>query len=102
MLGKSLMREMAAQGIEIHDHVVPAAVRRSGPAQDAGRGGWTRVRRASIACFGRSGATPMSQASIWKQAGVAADDGGFIVTDGFQNTNVPGIYAIGDVTGRAP
>lgn len=27
---------------------------------------------------------------------------GFIVTDEYQNTNVPGIYAIGDNTGRAP
>ena len=35
------------------------------------------------------------------KAGVAVDDGDFVVTDGFQNTNVPGIYAIGDVTGRA-
>jgi len=29
------------------------------------------------------------------------DDNGFIPTDEFQNTNVPGIYAVGDVTGRA-
>jgi len=36
-----------------------------------------------------------------RQAGVAVDDCDFVVTDGFQNTNVPGIYAIGDVTGRA-
>jgi glutathione reductase (NADPH) len=36
-----------------------------------------------------------------RRAGVAIDDCDFIVTDGFQNTNVPGIYAIGDVTGRA-
>lgn len=34
-------------------------------------------------------------------AGVATDLRGFIPTDLFQNTNVPGIYAVGDVTGRA-
>jgi glutathione reductase (NADPH) len=34
-------------------------------------------------------------------AGVATDVNRFIATDGFQNTNVAGIYAIGDVTGRA-
>jgi glutathione reductase (NADPH) len=34
--------------------------------------------------------------------GVRVDAQGFVVTDGFQNTNVEGIYAIGDVTGRAP
>jgi glutathione reductase (NADPH) len=35
------------------------------------------------------------------KAGVAVDDSDFVVTDTFQNTNVPGVYAIGDVTGRA-
>jgi glutathione reductase (NADPH) len=34
-------------------------------------------------------------------AGVVMDDRGYIVTDEYQNTNVDGIYAIGDVTGRA-
>jgi glutathione reductase (NADPH) len=34
-------------------------------------------------------------------AGVATDGGGFIPTDRYQATNVPGIFAIGDVTGRA-
>ena len=36
-----------------------------------------------------------------RRAGAALDDCNFVVTDGFQNTNVPGLYAIGDVTGRA-
>ena len=35
-------------------------------------------------------------------AGVATNPSGFIVTDDFQVTNVPHIYALGDVTGRAP
>lgn len=34
-------------------------------------------------------------------AGVSTDDAGFIRTDAYQNTNVPGIYAVGDVTGEA-
>jgi glutathione reductase (NADPH) len=34
-------------------------------------------------------------------AGVAMDERGYIPTDEFQNTNVPGVYAVGDVTGRA-
>lgn len=35
-------------------------------------------------------------------AGVHMDEGGFIPTDEFQNTNVRGIYAVGDATGRTP
>ena len=34
------------------------------------------------------------------KAGVAVDKSGYAVTDLFQNTNVEGIYAVGDVTGR--
>jgi glutathione reductase (NADPH) len=34
-------------------------------------------------------------------AGVEVDKQGYIVTDEFQNTSVAGIYAVGDVTGRA-
>lgn len=33
-------------------------------------------------------------------AGVHADEQGYVPTDAFQNTNVPGVYAVGDVTGR--
>lgn len=32
---------------------------------------------------------------------IKSDDAGFIPTDDFQNTNVEGVYALGDVTGRA-
>lgn len=35
-------------------------------------------------------------------AGVTVQPNGIIATDEYQNTNVPGIYAIGDITGRAP
>jgi len=34
-------------------------------------------------------------------AGVEYDERGFIATDEYQNTNVKGVYAVGDVTGRA-
>jgi len=35
------------------------------------------------------------------RAGVALDGAGFVATDMYQATSVPGIYAVGDVTGRA-
>ena len=37
-----------------------------------------------------------------KNAGVEIDDNGFIVVDDFMRTNINGIYAIGDVTGKLP
>ena len=100
MLGKSLMREMREQGISIYPQVVPTAVRedsglktlmaadgRSFPGFDCLL--WAVGRASNVAGLGLSA------------AGVAIDDADYVITDGFQNTNVPGVYSIGDVTGRA-
>jgi len=100
MLGKSLMRDMREQAIAIHEHVVPARVR----LEPGGR--------TLTAADGRE--FPGFDCLLWAvgraanaagldlgKAGVTVDDSGFIATDGFQNTNVAGVYAIGDVTGRA-
>ena len=100
MLGKSLMREMRDQGITIHEHVVPARVHeRSGMKTLTAVDGrdfpgfdcllWAVGRAANVAGLDLN------------NAGVAVDDCQYVATDGFQNTNVPGVYAIGDVTGRA-
>jgi len=100
MLGKSLMREMRAQGIVIHTGVVPAALEAHAAKRTltdaAGREFadfdcllWAIGRAASVADLDLA------------RAGVALGAGGFVATDAFQNTNVPGVYAIGDVTGRA-
>jgi len=100
MLGKSLMRETRAQGMTIHERVVPSAVReRDGLMTLVASDGrefagfdcllWAIGRSANVAAL------------ELKSAGVALDAEDFVVTDAFQNTNVPGVYAIGDVTGRA-
>jgi glutathione reductase (NADPH) len=100
MLGKSLMREMREQGVTIHPRLLPASVRETAglktltTADGREHAGfdcllWAVGRTANVAGLDLS------------NAGVALDDSEYIVTDGFQNTNVPGVYAIGDVTGRA-
>jgi glutathione reductase (NADPH) len=100
MLGKSLMREMRDQGIIIHHHVVPAQVR-----EESGLKTLTAVDGREFAGFDcllwAVGRAPTVSGLDLRRAGVAVDDCNFVVTDGFQNTNVPGLYAIGDVTGRA-
>ncbi len=47
------------------------------------------------------GRKPNSDPLNLKAAGVEVDEHGYIPTDKFQNTNVAGVYAVGDVTGRA-
>ncbi|MEE9142450.1 MAG: FAD-dependent oxidoreductase, partial [Gammaproteobacteria bacterium] len=47
------------------------------------------------------GRSPNTSGLWLDAAGVDTDDAGFVPTDEYQNTNVEGVYAIGDVTGRA-
>jgi len=100
MLGKSLMREVSALGMVVQENVVPAAVRDvSGKKTLVAHDGreftgfdcvlWAIGRDANVAGLDL------------QKAGVALDDSSYVITDGFQNTNVTGVYAIGDVTGRA-
>jgi glutathione reductase (NADPH) len=114
MLGRSLMRELRAQGMTVHEHVVPAAVRevpsavKDVPSAVNGQSG----SRTLVAADGRE--FPGFDCLLWaigrsanvarldlENAGIELDAAGFIATDAYQNTNVPGVYAIGDVTGRA-
>jgi dihydrolipoamide dehydrogenase len=46
------------------------------------------------------GVAPNSEGIGLQAAGVATDKRGFIAVDEYLRTNVPGIYAIGDVTGK--
>ena len=101
MLGKSLMRETRAQGMTIHEHVVPAAVTADGDLKT--------LVAADGRCFDgfdcilwAIGRTPNVAPLGLKAIGIDQDAFDFILTDDFQNTNVPGVYAVGDVTGRAP
>jgi glutathione reductase (NADPH) len=100
MLGKSLMREVRAQGMIINERVVPAAVREAaGKKTLASADGreftgfdcilWAIGREANVAGLDLH------------KAGIALDDGNYVITDAFQNTSAAGVYAIGDVTGRA-
>ncbi len=100
MLGKSLMREVRAQGMIIQERAIPAAVR-------AQAGKKTLVMEdgrefAGFDCVLWAIGRDANLAGLnLEAAGVATDDLGFIGTDEFQNTNAAGVYAIGDVTGRA-
>ncbi len=48
------------------------------------------------------GRKPNSDSLNLERAGVSMNRRGHIETDKFQNTSVEGVYAVGDITGRAP
>jgi len=100
MLGKSLMREMRERGITVHTHVIPSAVREISGLKTLVAEDGREFPGFDCVQWGVGRAANVAELDLSK-AGVAVDDSDYVVTDGFQNTNVPGVYAIGDVTGRA-
>jgi len=101
MLGEEALGMLRDAGVEVVLHASPAALTRSGrgelelKSRDGRRLGpfdcvlWAIGRAASV-----------EELSLEK-AGVALDVSGFVATDKYQACSAPGIYAIGDVTGRA-
>jgi glutathione reductase (NADPH) len=101
MLGENLLATLRDEGVEIATHAPPAALRRLPggqieiTAEDGRRLGpfdavvWAVGRRANSEQLG------------CETLRVLRDEAGHIRTDKYQETNVTGVYAIGDVTGRA-
>lgn len=100
MLREGLMEETVNAGVNLITNNEVAAVERE------------KAGRLAVHCRGGIALTGVD-ALIWAvgrrpatadldlaAAGVAMDPEGFVATDPFQNTNVPGVYAVGDVTGR--
>jgi glutathione reductase (NADPH) len=99
MLGEAVLREMIADGMEIHvnAHVHRAERERDGIALDCVEGLKARGFDCVLWAIGRE---PNTAGLDLAAAGVATDREGHVMTDEWQNTNVAGIYAVGDVTGR--
>jgi glutathione reductase (NADPH) len=100
MLGKSLMRETRAQGMTIHEHVVPAAVKDLSGLKTLVAADGREFEGFDVLLWAIGRSANVSRLDL-NLAGVRIGDGDFVATDEFQSTDVPGIHAIGDVTGRA-
>ena len=100
-LGEQLAGIMRDEGVDLSVQAAPAALARNAAGQlqldlaDGRRLGpfdaviWAVGRIAAVAGLGLD------------QLRVVRDASGFVRTDAYQETNVSGLYAIGDVTGRA-
>lgn len=100
MLHENLMEAMRADGIEFVTNTLIDGLRREADGSctvlcstGTRLGGFDTV----IWAVGR---TPSTAALDLNHTGLAADQLGFVMTDAYQETGVPGIYAVGDVTGR--
>lgn len=101
MLRETLMEEMQDSGINIITNSSVSEVSRDGEGtlRVSCRGGITLTGLDSL--IWAIGRIPNTDELDLPAAGVEMDEKGFVPTDEWQNTNVAGIYAIGDVTGRA-
>jgi glutathione reductase (NADPH) len=99
MLRKVLMDQMRRDGIVIETAAAPAAAHRSTAgieleATDGRRFGGFDLLLWAI------GRAPNTGGLALEHTGVRMDEEGFVPVDEWQDTNVAGIHAIGDVTGR--
>jgi glutathione reductase (NADPH) len=99
MLQRGLIEAMEAEGVRFAWHTTPASLTRGadGLVLQATDGRQLGPFDAVLWAIGRE---PVSADLGLESAGVATDADGFIPTDQYQVTNVPHIYAVGDVTGR--
>jgi len=100
MLGETILKILRAEDVEVVTRATPAALTRTTAGLelqtlDARRLGpfdallWAVGRGGVVEDFGL------------ERAGVELDTQGFIATDPYQATSAPGVYALGDVSGRA-
>ncbi len=106
MLGEVSLEIMRADGIEVITGAWPESIHDLGggrlelAVRDGRRIGpvdtvlWATGRTAFVERLG------LERAGRAGEPGVELDPSGFVATDKYQATSVPGIYAIGDVTGR--
>ena len=93
---ETLLQVMAQDGIQLHTHAIPHEVVKNVD------GSFTLKledgREQNVDCLiwaiGREPATDVINLDV---TGVETNEHGFVKVDKFQNTNVPGIYAVGDI-----
>lgn len=102
MVRETLMETMLNAGVNVETGREVVRVDRL----DDGRLSITESRGAKVEPFDEIvwaiGRVPNTDELNLPSTEVKTDDGGNIPVDAFQNTNVDGIYAVGDVTGKYP
>jgi len=98
-LRDALMESLAADGIEVHTHLqVERLVREGRGITVAGRDD-TRIEGLDTVMWA-VGRRPLTAGLGLEDVGVDLDDRGHVRVDDYQDTNVDGIHALGDVCGR--
>jgi glutathione reductase (NADPH) len=94
-----LLEEMEESGIAVMRPARIAAIERDDDSLAVQIDGKHRMTGFDVVLWA-TGQRPNTNQLMLERCGVATDENGFVTTDDYQNTNVPGIYAVGDVTPR--
>jgi glutathione reductase (NADPH) len=100
MLGEALRDEMLRQGIELVQLCMPRALGRSASGELALERDGGPALSGFDAVLWAIGRRPETRGLGVETVGIVPDGDGHIPVDAFQNTTTPGIYSVGDVTGR--
>ena len=100
LVAQHLEKNLRLAGVEIVTDAMPWAVTRDGTELALHMADGREFRGFSTVLWA-IGRVPNTRDLGLEHAGVTVDAKGWIPVDTYQNTNVAGIYAIGDVTGRA-
>lgn len=98
MISETLVEVMNAEGPQLHTNAIPKAVVKNadGSLTLELEDGRSETVDCLIWAIGRE---PANDNINLEAAGVKTNEKGYIVVDKYQNTNVEGIYAVGDNTG---
>lgn len=96
LIVETLLEVMKTDGIQLHTHSIPSEVVKNadGTLTLKLENGESQTVETLIWAIGREPATDVINLQA---AGVETNARGFVKVDKFQNTNVPGIYAVGDI-----
>ncbi len=101
MLSDTLVEQMAKHGPTLHNHSTPQRIEKLNDGRlvvHLSNGKTIGPVDTLVWAIGREPATDNINIAA---TGITLDKRGFIPTDKFQNTEIDGIYAVGDNTGRA-
>lgn len=98
MISETLVEVMNAEGPQLHTNAIPKAVVKNadGSLTLELEDGRSETVDCLIWAIGRE---PANDNINLEAAGVKTNEKGYIVVDKYQNTNIEGIYAVGDNTG---
>ncbi|MGM0594548.1 MAG: glutathione-disulfide reductase [Pseudomonadota bacterium] len=101
LLRETLMEEMVNDGVNIMPNINLEKVEKGpdGKLTLTAQGG--HIMQGFDTLIWAIGREPLTADLNLEAAGVKTDERGYIPTDEFQETGVEGVYAVGDVTGRA-